>query len=225
MAFASIYVHKNKTLQENRNSIYLQALTQLIRIIPTDSKLLILENTGFLTKPQRSESANQLRTTLRNVDVLSLSDNSGKVNKGIGELDMLSAYMSDFKTDHIKRVVFATMRQIHLSPYAIDRILNSDKPMVLSNPDFFFLDGRKSHPGSTNQFNDMCFGGNLEEIKQYAEYFLERRDSMIEAKTSSEQLLWRYVQDSRVNYETLDQLGIVRCAGDDMSKINTWHYI
>lgn len=225
LAFASIDVHKNNTLQENRYSIYLQSLNQLTRIIPTGTKLLVLENTGFLRKHHNSKIANQLFSALRKIDVLSLSENSGKSNKGIGELDMLNAYLSDFKMNHIKRLVFATMRQIHLSPYAIDRILNSDKPLVLSNPDFFFLDGKKSHPGSTNQFNDMCFGGNLENIKQYSEYFRERREMMMEARISSEQLLWRYVQDSRIDYETLDQLGIVRCAGDDVSKISTWHFI
>lgn len=225
LAFASINVHKNNILQENRNSIYLQSLNQLIRVIPTGTKLLVLENTGFLRQPHSSKIANQLFSTLCKVDVLSLSENSGKSNKGIGELDMLNAYLSDFKMSQIKRLVFATMRQIHLSPYAIERILNSDKSLVLSNPDFFFLDGRKSHPGSTNQFNDMCFGGNLENIKQYSEYFRERREIMREAKISSEQLLWRYVQDAGIDYETLDQLGIVRCAGDDVSKISAWHYI
>jgi len=225
LAFASIDVHRNNSLQENRNSIYLQALNQLIRIMPTETKLVVLENTGFLRKPHSSETAKQLFSTLRTIDVLSLSDNSGKANKGIGELDMLSAFISGFKMSHIKRVVFATLRQIHLSPYALDRILNSDKPMVLSNPDFFFLDGRNSQPGSSNQFNDMCFGGNFENIKQYSEYFRERRDTMLEAKVSSEQLLWQYVQDSRIDYETLDQLGILRCAGDQVSKISTWHYI
>lgn len=225
LGFASINIHKSRRKQEARNLIYLMSLKQLARVLPRDCKLVVVENTGFFSSPQASESGKLLEAEMRNYDHFSLNNNSGKSNKGFGELNMLKAYLE--LNLHIKfdRIIYLTLRQIHASPYAIEMILSSEAQLVVGNPDFYFLDGRIEMSGKNKQFNDMCFGGATNALVRYSKYFDNQQENMAAQGLSSEQLLWNYINETETETEKLPMLGAIRCAGDLKSDIKAWHYI
>lgn len=225
LAFASINVHKKQIKQDERNQIYLMSLRQLKRVLPAGCKLVIIENTGFLSSPQLTESGKNLESEFRDVDVFSLNQNTGAINKGLGELTMLKAYLELNNHLDFERIIYLTLRQIHSSPYTIQKILSSKAEIVVGNPDFYFLDGRVEVSGKERQFNDMCFGGTRETIVGYSKYFCTKQELMEAQGLSSEQLLWNYVQDNGLDIERLSMLGVIRCAGDQKSDPSAWHYI
>lgn len=225
LGFASVNIHKSSKQQDNRNQIYLMSLKQLNRVLPRNCKLVIVENTGFFSSPQSLESGKLLESEMRNYDHFSLNQNSGKSNKGLGELSMLRTFLELNNHKRFQKIIYLTLRQIHTSPYSIERIINSEAQIVIGNPDFYFLDGRIEISGKDKQFNDMCFGGTTDSIVQYSRYFDSERESMEAQGLSSEQLLWNYINDTGIKTEKLPMLGAIRCAGDLKSDVKAWHYI
>jgi len=225
IAFASVNIYRSNSKQNARDAIYLQSLRRISKVLPKDTKFVIIENTNFLSSPVKTIEAAKLVDEFKMHEVFSIPQNLGTSNKGIGELSMLLEYSKTFLTDNFRRIAYLTLRQIHTSPYALERILQSEKPIVVSNPDFYFLDGRSEYSKKGNQFNDMCFGGDLNTMIKYVSYFEKHLELMLRNQLSSEQLLWKYVTDEKIETEDLNMLGVLRCAGDDRRNSSAWHYI
>lgn len=78
-----------------------------------------------------------------NVNFNFLSNNSGAINKGIGELDMACSIVESLISKNYERVIWFSGRHLLTSEGILSCCLNSQAELVVSNPDFYFLNGNK----------------------------------------------------------------------------------
>jgi hypothetical protein len=194
-------------------------------VLPNDCEVVIVENTNYFQKTPKRQEDIDLSNLAELFRVISLDSNSGSSNKGIGELEMLNEASLKIDFSAYKKIIYFTGRQIHTTPFALNKIIDSGKDLVVSNPKFRFLDGHKEYPGSKFQYNDMCFGGTSRAILDYRNYYLTNKDLMSSQGLSSEELLYKFIEQSNFIVEKLPYLGILRNQSDSSRKIETWHII
>jgi hypothetical protein len=139
-----------------------------------------------------------------------LSTNSGTTNKGIGELDMALSTANSLLTKNYEKVIWFSGRHLLTSEGILSCFLNSPAEVVVSNPDFYFLNGNKVLSEKKGLLNDMLFGMSLNTFQKYMSFFSERRTQLIEHNIGSEQLLYQFVLTNKPTIEEITHLGVLR---------------
>lgn len=197
---------------DEREKEYLVCLQQLIRVIPENRfDVVIADNTVGSTEKIRS---NELREFLSRNDALKgvylFSENLGDTgNKGMGELQMLKGVMDAIPQGTYKNVSYVTARRLYTCPYAFERTDSMDKDILLSNPDFVYLDG-KFEKTAPFMFNDMFFSMSESRIRDYAKFSMDNMQFNFSNHLGSEQNLFRFVMGNKFHYDYLPWLGIIR---------------
>ena len=156
-----------------------------------------------------------------------LLNNSGMTNKGIGELDMAESIVESLILQNYERVIFFSGRHLLTSEAILSCCLNSPAELVVSNPDFYFLNGNKVLSDKKGLLNDMLFGMSTNTFQEYLSYFNERRTQLIQQNIGTEQLLYQFVQANKPTIEEMTHLGILR--RDNKTKwgwfeTSEWHF-
>ena len=139
-----------------------------------------------------------------------LSKNSGTTNKGIGELDMALSTVISINAKNYERVIWFSGRHLLASEGILDICLNSPAELVVSNPDFYFLNGHKVLSEKNGLLNDMLFGMSLDTFQKYMSFFHERRTQLIQQNIGSEQLLYQFVLTNKPTIQEMTHLGVLR---------------
>lgn len=234
LAFCSLRP-ANLDIQTNnlRELEYLCCLEQLIRIIPKNFDIIICENT--IDKIDDIKN-NKLKSFLKNNDTFFLGSVFNNIkNIGMGELTMLYNCLKKFPLDKYKFISYVSARKIYTCPYVFERTNTLEKDALISNPNFLYLNGEYLVNPKKELFNDMFFSMRKEFMIKYANFaqtiikknpkFL--RYNLIRKKPAgSEQILFDFIKKSKLSYEYLDWLGIVRnqiTDKEDYFNINNFH--
>lgn len=202
-------VQLSDEVNDAREEEYLICLKQLKRVLPDSFDLLICENT--INDPEEIRN-DELREFLSDEEmcVTGSEGNIGTKNKGMGELLMLKTALEETDLDNYKNISYITARRFFTCPYVFERTERLEKQALLSNPDFAFLNGKfvKSH--KQGLYNDMFFSMNSSVMLDYANYAIEHIKVDLPQQLGSEQILFNFVEQNKIEYEWLEWLGMVR---------------
>jgi len=200
---------------------YLCCLEQLYRVIPKNFDILICENTIDNEEDIRNDD---LRLFLqKNNTFFTGSVYNNFSNIGWGELLMLYNSLKKFPTSRYKFISYITARRIFTCPYVFEKTNTLKKNALISNPDFLYLDG-KYLKKTGGLYNDMFFSMKRKFMIKYAHFayeIIQKKKSFIsynlirKKPAGSEQILFEFIKKTKVSYEYLDWLGLVRCQTND----------
>ncbi len=219
LAFCSLRpVQLSEQVNDAREKEYLISLNQLKRVLPSSFNLVICENT--IDNPQQIKN-NELRTLLESSELCALGSegNIGTKNKGMGELLMLKTALEKSDIDNYENIAYVTGRHFYTCPYAFEKIETLEKQALVSNPDFYFLNGQFIGSHKQGLYNDMFFAMKSSVMLDYSNYVMNNLNNAISQHISSEQLLFNFINENNVEYEWLDWLGLIRNAWDITSNV------
>jgi hypothetical protein len=189
---------------------YRAAIARITQVININLwSIIICENTF---DGSEIELRKLLNLKVDSIPILKLSKNTGAENKGIGELDMMTQATDKFSDllKHSTTVSYMTGRHI----VANDQIFKLTESLVedalISNPDFFYLDGRTRISEKNGLFNDMFFSMRSEQFLLFVEEFKRRRTLLIRNRTGSEQFLYSFITENKISYSWMNHLGLIR---------------
>ncbi|WP_150122963.1 hypothetical protein [Candidatus Planktophila versatilis] len=188
---------------------YKIAFKQLQRVLPQSWQVIICENTLGANESSLTSILDFQRGPF---PISSLSANSGEINKGIGELDMMVNAATDFPEllRNSRTVSYFTGRRIVTNRYIFERTENLTSEALISNPDFFYLDGTIVETEKQYMYNDMFFSMKSRTFLDYVEFFKSNREKMIELGVGSEQNLFDFMKKNGIGFEWLNELGLLR---------------
>ena len=136
--------------------------------------------------------------------------NIGTKNKGMGELLMLKTALEETDLDNYKNISYITARRFFTCPYVFERTERLEKQALLSNPDFAFLNGKFVESHKQGLYNDMFFSMSSSVMLDYANYAIKHMEVDLSQHLGSEQILYNFVKQNKIEYEWLEWLGMVR---------------
>jgi len=211
LVFMSIFPAQLSRREHMRRLVeYRAAITRITQVIDINLwSIIICENTFDGSEVDLRELLN---LKIDSIPILKLNKNTGAENKGIGELDMM-AHAVDRLSNLFKRsttVSYMTGRHI----VANDQIFRLTESLVedalISNPDFFYLDGKTRTSEKNGLFNDMFFSMQSKKFLLYVEEFTRKRTLLIKNKTGSEQFLYSFITENKISYSWMNHLGLIR---------------
>lgn len=196
---------------------YDMALDFLLKNLPKNFELLYNENT-LQSLDQISHPG--LKSKLKGLHVLLHNNNEGSVNKGAGEHDMCKrAWDSIQDKQNYNWVVYFTARHIIPNPWYFEFLeRHDDFDAVMSNPDFHYLNYRKSE-AAPSMYNDMLFAMKAPVF----DAFVKSIDvsGLQEQHKNSEQHLYEFINNGGYGVKEIPSLGILR--NDHQS--HGWHLV
>jgi hypothetical protein len=202
-------VQLTEEVNDAREEEYLICLRQLKRVLPKSFDLLICENTVNDPEEIRNEDLRELLSESE-MCVTGSEGNIGTKNKGMGELLMLKTALEETDLDNYKNISYITARRFFTCPYVFERTERLEKQALLSNPDFAFLNGKFVESHKQGLYNDMFFSMNSSVMLDYANYAINYMETDPSQSVGSEQLLYNFVNQNKLEYEWLEWLGMVR---------------
>jgi hypothetical protein len=226
LAFCSIRPSQlDESICDARESEYYICLQQLKRVLPKSFDLVVCENT---VDSELQIKHDGLRALLSETEMVATGSggNIGTKNKGLGELFMLNAAISELDVSQYDNISYITARRFFTCPYVFERTEQLKEKALVSNPDFVFLDGRVLESYKGPLFNDMFFSMKTETMVEYAKYSMERVNYLSDNHIGSEYNLYDFVNENKIEYEWLDWLGLIRNAWEingNTSDISNFH--
>lgn len=209
LAFCSIRPKQlTDSICDYRENEYFRSIQQIERILPDSFDLVVCENTIDDEKQLKNR---ELAEYLSNIEMVSLgsSGNIGTVNKGMGELLMLSSALEELDIDKYVNITYISARHLLTCPYVFERTERLQKDAIISNPDFVMMDGivEETHKGGL--YNDMIFSMRSKTMREYSDYS-KKYVSLDQRQVGSEQILFNFINENDIEYEWLDTLGVIR---------------
>ena len=209
LAFCSIRPKQlTDSICDYRENEYFRSIQQIERILPDSFDLVVCENTIDDEKQLKNR---ELAEYLSNIEMVSLgsSGNIGTVNKGMGELLMLSSALEELDIDKYVNITYISARHLLTCPYVFERTERLQKDAIISNPDFVMMDGivEETHKGGL--YNDMIFSMRSKTMREYSDYS-KKYVSFDQRQVGSEQILFNFINENDIEYEWLDTLGVIR---------------
>lgn len=192
LAFCSVTPeHYEDEINAYRIKEYTISLKQLQRVKPDNFDILIFDNTPYSVDRE---------------GFIHVSKNEGVINKGLGELAMLK-YAAD-NYEFTGKVCYITGRHFFTCPYFFDKVNKMKSEALVSNPDFYYLDGNIIESCKVNMYNDMAFAMRAQKMKEYANYIDFHKS--IDKNIGSEHWLFDFIVKNGIRCEWLDFLGLIR---------------
>lgn len=211
LIFMSIFPTQYRRREHvQRLAEYKIALTRILQLINFEKwSIIICENTF---NGSESELRKLLDLQVDNVQISNLYENTGSHNKGIGELDMMTKACETFRglISKATTVSYLTGRHIVTNDLIFKKTEILEDNALISNPDFFYLDGKILISEKNGLFNDMFFSMQNTTFQSYVEEFKKRRMFLIENNIGSEQFLYSFITQNQISYTWMDNLGLIR---------------
>ncbi len=207
-----------------RDKMYALCLENLKRMLATRPNwdVIVVENTlaegARFSRTRFGQSAATLPRVL-------VTENTGRLNKGVGELDMLHQVSRLHPFESYDSVSYFSGRRLMTCPYVLERTENAAGTVVLGNPDFLGLDGQILHSEKDGMFADMFFSMPPDAIQKYIAFFSAKRQSAISRGTGSEQLLYEFITSHGLEYDWLDCYGFVRFEPPGVFRKGRWQIL
>ncbi len=200
--------HYSHTIRENE---YYYCLKQLKRMIPDNFTIVVCDNTVKNINDIKNQGLKEL---LKTVIFLCLDRNIGMQNIGMGELDELIFTSQKINFNDYHKVVYFTLRKIITNPWIFEKVNNMKKDALISNPDFFHLTNdynfKISESAKNNLYNDMFFCLSSKLMLEYTNYSQSKINYNLQNRVGSEQNLYNFINEKKIDYEWLDYLGLIR---------------
>jgi hypothetical protein len=208
--FASI-APANRSRAEIRMRIqdYRISIQQCLRLMPSGWTLILCENTLQSNDDKIIQNLGLLDYNV----VISMSENNkGEVNKGLGELNMMTEAYKNHQNliESAQTVSYFTGRRLMTSQYLFERSASMSKSALISNPDFIYLDGKIVKSEKNSMFNDMFFTMRSSVFSSYVSYFRSFASNIIPSSLGSEQILFNFISKNKIEFEWLNYLGLIR---------------
>ena len=210
LIFASASFHisnYNYLLRENE---YYYCLKQLLRVIPSNFEVVVCDNS---IKSIDELQSIDLKSELQKVKFLILNRNIGNKNIGMGELDELIHVYNNIDFTKYDKIIYFTLRKIVTNPYVFEKVNTMNKNALISNPPFLHIKNNftfnYSNP-TPNLYNDMFFALSSQLMINYVEYSKEKIIYNLNNGIGSEQNLFKFINENKIDYEWLDILGFIR---------------
>lgn len=224
IAFCSIRpLQYNEKVCDYREIEYLNCLTQLYRVIPDNFDIVIIDNTmpvvDCFTNPF-------LVQFLKEKKFILLDTNIGTKNKGMGELHMFHHVLETIDLSQYEAITYVTARRIFTCPYFFERTTSMAKDVLVSNPDFLYLNGKFIESHKKGLYNDMIFSMKTETMKTYSKYCWDNLEMAINNNIGSEQMLYNFIHENEIQFEYLKWIGLIRNDWEQDKKelnINNFH--
>jgi len=227
LAFCSIRPQQlSEEVCDYREQEYLVCLKQLERVLPDSFDFLICENTVDSEDQIKNQ---ELKEYLLNSEMISVGSESniGTTNKGMGELLMLKSALNETDIDSYENISYVTARRLYTCPYVFERTERLEKQALISNPDVVFLDGKFFETSKTSLYNDMFFSMKSQIMLEYADYCIDYINSSTLRDLGSEQLLFNFINENKIDYEWLEWLGLIRNDWErnkNILDVNNFHF-
>ncbi len=191
---------------KNRYSDYFASLNRLIQLgVHESTQLIICENTVGIEKQHKFwQLASQFP--------ISESMNLGRENKGFGELSMARKAVEDFPDlfPQPGKVIWMSGRHIATTRTIFEESHKFSEDALISNPDFFYLDGTVVETEKNGYINDMFFCMKTGLFLEYLDFFNEISDTMKSNRFGSEQILSMFTNQKHSSTKMLAELGLLR---------------
>ena len=216
LIFASASFHPNrKSIISKRKDLlqreedYLFCIKQLLRVVPKNFEIYIVDNT---IKNSDSLLNTDLKNLLNNLNVLYSPDPSPNETKniGVGELKELFHLENTIDFNKYSKICYLTSRRFITNPYVFEKTDQLRKEALLSNPDFIYLDGEVIPSEKKGMFNDMFFAMKSKTMQEYISFSKERIDYLDENLINSETNLYDFITEFNISSEYLMFLGFFR---------------
>jgi hypothetical protein len=156
------------------------------------------------------------------------TSNLGLTNKGLGELSMALDAYHRFQDlfDGAGRVIWMTGRHLMVGDQSINESLENRLDALVSNPDFYYLDGRVVKSEKKNSLNDMYFSMKSKIFVRYLKHFEKNKNRMSKENISSENLLFEFCSQEDISVSNVKTLGLLRREYTSYCKFferSVWH--
>ncbi len=228
IVFSTILIDASRKKKLDRIHIYRMAFESILRHKPSNLDLVFIDNSNFheFARKHSNPIVRDLNSILTSQQHFIYPGNTGKNNKGFGELDMMRHIYKQVDFSDYTQIQYITGRQIHTTNLMLNLHNTQIFDIAAGNPKFYFLDGVVKDPGDEESMNDMFFTMKTEFFVGYCKFFEKYRDEMSNSKTfGSEQLLWKFIQSSNCQNYKIENMGVLRNATNEISKIGSWHFI
>ena len=210
LLFASASFHISNYNYLVRENEYYFCLKQLLRVIPTNFEIVVCDNSIQTINELQSI---ELKNELQKVKFIILNRNIGSSNIGMGELDELIYVHDNIDFKKYDKIVYFTLRKIVTNPYVFEKVNMMNKNALISNPAFLHVRNNftfnYSEP-TPNLYNDMFFSLSSQLMINYVQYSKERINYNLQNGVGSEQNLFNFINENKIDYEWLDILGFLR---------------
>ena len=205
---ASFHIkHVNNDLRENE---YYFCIQQLLRFLPKNFEIVICDNSIKTIDNIKNQN---LKNTLSKIRFLILDKNIGESNIGMGELDELIYVSNNIEFNKYDKIVYMTLRKIVTTPWVFEKVNTMTKDALLSNPPILRLSSNYNfhyYPVNNELYNDMFFTLSSKLMLEYVNYSKDRIDFNLKNHVGSEQNLYKFINENKIEYEWLECLGFIR---------------
>ena len=210
LLFASASFHIPNYSHLVRENEYYFCLKQLLRVIPSNFEIVVCDNSIQTINDLQS---NELKNELKKVKFMILNRNIGNKNIGMGELDELVYVYDNIDFTKYDKIVYFTLRKFVANPYVFEKVNMMNKNALISNPTFLHIRNNFTFNYSVptpNLYNDMFFSLSSQLMINYVEYSKNRINYNLQNGVGSEQNLFNFINENKIDYEWLDSLGFLR---------------
>ena len=222
LIFTSVDVSQNFLKRRARRNNYWTSISSILRWTHDLGDTYLVDNTGFFDHGKGVKFIQSLN--VNELQVHSLLENLGKLNKGLGELSMLKEICEKVDIFSYEKILFFTGRHFLTCPFVINESLESSSDIVVAKPIFFQLNGLAENDGDTDSINDMFFCMKPEYIREYLDYFTINASRLESMQIGSEQLLFEFLHKNQSSLKApvvkfLPALGVIRFGMNLRNKI------
>ena len=193
-----------------RENEYYYCLKQLLRFIPSNFEVVVCDNS---IKTINELQSSELKNELQKVKFLILNQNIGTQNIGMGELSELIHVYQNIDFTKYDKIVYFTLRKFVTNPYVFEKVNAMNKNALISNPPFLHIRNNFTFNYSSatpNLYNDMFFTLSSNLMINYVEYSRKNINYNLNNGVGSEQNLFKFINENKIDYEWLDSLGFIR---------------
>jgi len=210
LIFCSTSFHLPHYPHKIRENEYYYCFKQLIRMLPENFEIVICDNTiSSLSSLEDSE----LRTFLSRMKFYILERNIGERNIGMGELDELIYTSEKINFNNYDKIIYWTARRLVTNPWIFEKVNDMKKNCLISNPEFLHLNNNynfRYSPAAKNLYNDMFFAFSSKLMLEYVEYSKNKILFCLKNEIGSEQNLYNFINEKKIDCEWLKCLGLIR---------------
>lgn len=210
LIFCSASFHLQNYPHNIREKEYYYCFKQLIRMLPENFEIVICDNTIKCLEEIENLDLKQL---LQKQHFFILERNIGKSNIGMGELDELIFVEDKVNFKNYDKVIYWTSRRIVTNPWIFEKVNAMKKEALLCNPPLLALRSDYNfnyYPVNETLYNDMFFCLSSKLMLEYTNYSKSKINYNLKNRVGSEQNLYNFINEKKIDYEWLEYLGLIR---------------
>ena len=210
LIFCSAAFHIQQYSHDIRENEYYYCLKQLLKMIPENFDIVVCDNT---IESIENIKNTKLKELLSKVKLLILNRNIGENNIGMGELDELIYTSENINFKDYDKIVYFTLRKIVTNPWVFEKVNIMNKTALLSNPPLLHIQSNmkfREYESTPLLYNDMFFALSSDLMLSYIEYSKQRITYNLQNSIGSEQNLYKFIDENKIEYDWLEYLGLIR---------------